>query len=354
MESAESADRLNCLPFEGIVQMFDETIRELQKLSQGITVSISLPVDEEGYFDRQCPSDECQSDFKVHYDDWRDKVRDECVYCPICRSEAPANHWATVTQNEYIKSQGHQALRKKVRGAMERDVRRFNARQRRSDFLKVSMSFKPGSYFSVPAEAAALLERKYTCESCGCRYSSLSAAFFCPACGHNSAVITFEDHLNVVRQLVNNVPHIRETVNASSGEAIAEDTIRHLLENSLARLVGAFQRVAESLFDKLPNRAVFTPRPNVFQNLTEGSGLWHAATGKGYEDLLSPAEMTDLRRLFQQRHLLSHSEGIVDQRYIDRSLDHSYGIGQRLVIREGAVLRLCELVSKLATELQGL
>jgi hypothetical protein len=95
-------------------------------------------------------------------------------------------------------------------------------------------------------------------------------------------------------------------------------------------------------------------RRNVFQNLADGSALWRAATSKGYEDLLTPAEMADLLRLFQQRHLLAHCEGIVDQDYITKSGDTAYAVGQRLVIRSGAVNRLVELVAKLTEEMRKL
>jgi hypothetical protein len=49
--------------------------------------------------------------------------------------------------------------------------------------------------------------------------------------------------------------------------------------------------------------------------------------GMGYEDLLTSVEMADLLRLFQQRHLLAHCEGIVDQDYIIKSGDTTYAVG---------------------------
>lgn len=63
--------------------------------------------------------------------------------------------------------------------------------------------------------------------------------------------------------------------------------------------------------------------------------------------------MADLLRLFQQLHLLAHCEGIGDQDYITIA-DATYAAGQRLVIREEAVNRLAELVTKLAEEMRKL
>ena len=56
--------------------MFDKLIRELRRLEGIHQISVSIPSDAEGYCDRECPSVECQFQFKVHEEDWRDKVRD--------------------------------------------------------------------------------------------------------------------------------------------------------------------------------------------------------------------------------------------------------------------------------------
>ena len=52
--------------------------------------------------------------------------------------------------------------------------------------------------------------------------------------------------------------------------------------------------------------------------------------------------------MFQQRHLLAHRQGLVDEDYISRSGDTSYRVGQRLVIRETAVRECLTLIEKLA------
>ena len=52
---------------------------------------------------------------------------------------------------------------------------------------------------------------------------------------------------------------------------------------------------------------------------------------------------------FQRRHLLTHQGGIVDQRYLDRSGDPDYALGQRLVIREAAVQEFADVLSTLVT-----
>ena len=65
--------------------MFDELLRELRKLEKATLVPIQIAVDDDGYFDRQCPAEQCRAFFKVLFSDWRDKVRDEQVFCDPLR-----------------------------------------------------------------------------------------------------------------------------------------------------------------------------------------------------------------------------------------------------------------------------
>jgi uncharacterized Zn finger protein (UPF0148 family) len=333
--------------------MFDNTRRELKKLNK-FSLSISLPLDSDGYFDRRCPSEACQADFKVLMEDWKQKVGDTQVFCPVCREEAQSTKWNTPEQREYVRQMGINHIRGIIGRALSQDAQDFNHRQR-PGFINVSMSYKPGTpTLIVPISAAEELRQKFTCEQCGCRYSSLGAAFFCPACGHNSAESTFSQTIETVQKSLAALPAVRQAVQAAADADAARNTEREIPENSMGRLVGAFQRLAEALFDRTPASTTTRRRKNVFQNLAEGSALWRASTGKGYEDLITSAEMADLLRLFQQRHLLAHCEGIVDQDYINKSGDTTYAVGQRLVIREGAVNRLAELFTKLTEEMRKL
>ena len=86
--------------------MFDDVLRKIKQLERGVQVSIQLELDDNGYLDRVCPSDECRTHFKVMFDDWRNIVRDEEVFCPLCRHDAKASEWNTPEQLQYIKNAG--------------------------------------------------------------------------------------------------------------------------------------------------------------------------------------------------------------------------------------------------------
>jgi rubrerythrin len=328
--------------------VFDDLLGELKELERGISVRVEIPLDEKGYMDRRCPSDECAATFKVLYEDWRDKVRDEAMYCALCRHEAPSTEWNTEEQIEHIKSVGQRHMIERTQKAMRDGAQKFNARQPKEGFISLSLSVKPGQLpVVVPVAAAEALRQDFVCESCGCRYSSVGAAFFCPACGHNSAISTFETAVNTVIAAVEGLPALRQFLEERGDPDTAANICRDVLESRLEKLVASFQRFAEVTYARLPEPKPM-PKKNAFQRLQESSELWRAVGGKGYDEVLAPHEMADLVRLFQQRHLLAHREGIVDEEYLKKSGDLSYEVGQRIVVREEPVLRLAVLLRKLA------
>jgi hypothetical protein len=327
--------------------MFDELQRESRRLEGPQKISVSMPSDEEGYFDRECPSPECLFEFKVHEDDWRDKVRDEEVFCPFCGHAADSGKWLTQEQAEHVKKVAFAHLQERIGRAMNRDAENWNRRQPRDSFIRVTMKadIRPGPVL-VPAAAAESMRLKITCLKCSCRYAVIGAAFFCPACGHNAAELMFSLSIAGLRNATSATAAIRAAI---PDRDTAKTTARRLIENGLQDAVTAFQRYAEALYARHPSAPA--ARRNAFQNLAEGSALWHAAFGKQYSDHLDGGELAVLKRLFQQRHLLAHRQGLVDEDYITRSGDTSYRVGQRVVVREAAVKECLSLIEKLAAGL---
>lgn len=324
--------------------MFDDLIREIDRLGSSMDVGVAIPPDEEGYSERGCTNAECLARFKVHTDDWTNLVQEEAAYCPVCRLEADAQSWWTTEQIEYAKQVAFQQFKDHFDQAMRRGVQAANRRAPKGGLITFSFSYEPGHrQYIAPLVASEVLEQRSACEACGCRYASVGAAFFCPACGHNSARSTFADTIANVRRGLDLIPRLTEMLDRDQ----AADLGRGIAENAMVKLVTAFQRYAEATYEALPDPKA-TPAFNAFQRLGDGSALFLGATGRGYDTIVPPAELAELGRYFQQRHTLVHDDGIVDQQFIDRSGDASYRVGQRLVIKPAAVRRAAELIEKLA------
>lgn len=325
--------------------MFKNLQRELDRLSRLHMVEVPLEADPEGYADKECPAEACLFQFKILAEDWTNLVRDEEVFCPSCRHAAPAKSWYTAEQIEAAKQYARGLVVNRINGAMRADAAASKRRQRLGSFLSITLDVKGGrNAVLVPIAAAEPMRLRTTCDSCGCRYSYVGAAYFCPSCGHNSASHTFQQTLDTIRTAAG----LGETLRSTLGPDEAEVMIRTLLEKAVQDTVMSFQRLAEQLYEA---RTGVAARRNAFQSLDAGSQLWTAAAGCSFEQLLDVAAMERLLVFYQQRHLLAHRQGIVDTDYVTRSGDATYAVGQRLVIKESAVLEFAGLIERLGLAL---
>ena len=256
--------------------------------------------------------------------------------------------WSTQEQLGYFTTIATEYFGKPIVAALKRDADRWNRVQPRNSFIRTTMKVEGRPLqVSLPPAAAEPMRLKIQCSECGCRYAVIGAAFFCPVCGNSDAEVVFQQALSGIRGSVGTLRNIRLAIDDPD---TAENTARLIIESGLQIAVTAFQRYAEVLYARLEPQS--TPRRNVFQSIPSGSKLWFSATRKCYTNYLSPTEMATLKRAFQQRHLLAHTQGIVDQDYINLSGDASHKTGERLVIDEDSVLRFLEVVEKLADSLR--
>lgn len=326
--------------------MFENLQRELQRLAKLQQVEVPLESDIEGYADKECPAEACLFPFKVHGDDWKNLVKDEEVFCPSCRHMAPSKSWFTTAQIEAAKEYALGSVVNGLNGAMRADADASKRRQKRNSFLSITLEAKGGKdAVLVPVAAAEPMRLRTTCDACGCRYSYVGAAYFCPSCGQNSANHTFLQTLSTIRIAAGLGP----TLHTSLGADEAKVMTRALLEKAMQDTVMSFQRLAEQLYERTGK----TARRNIFQNLDAGSELWGAEIGATYEELLDAEAMKRLRIYYQRRHLLAHQQGIVDADYISRCGDAGYALGQRLAIRDTEVLEFADLVERLGKALMN-
>lgn len=327
--------------------MFEELIQELENLKYQ-QISVPVKADAEGYLDKECPNTECLFAFKVNQDDWKSLFRDEAVYCPMCGHNAPAKSFWTTEQIENATSQGYKYLRGKIDAALEEGANNFNLRQDQNSFF--TMSFKVtgtnSQHYILPISAKKEFERKLKCDECNANFAVIGSAFFCPCCGNNSVEKTFNESLSKVEIKLNNIPIIKKAIEAVSKDE-AEITCHSLIESALNDCVVAFQRFCEATFAK--ENPTVKLSANVFQRLEDGSRHWKEVFNQGYDDWLTVKEFARMNTLFQRRHLLSHREGLVDQKYLQRANDLTYKLGQRIVVKKSDVADLLTLIKKITS-----
>lgn len=329
--------------------MFEDLIKEMKNLD-GKSVSVPIESDEKGYIDKQCPAQECEFMFKVNSDDWSNIFKDEAVWCPLCRHEAPADQWFTIEHAKHAEAEALVFVQGTINNALRSGAQKFNRRQPKNGFISMSMKVSSGTKRThiIPAKAVELMQLEIQCESCKSRFAVIGSAYFCPACGHNSVTRTFSDSLRKIRAKKEGVEIVRNALNESMGKDEAELTCRSLIETCISDGVVAFQKYCDGMYESYGN-APF----NAFQRLEQGSNLWEEAIQKGYSSWLSVGELSTLNIIYQKRHLLAHNEGIIDSKYIQKSGDTSYKEGQRIVVSEKDIDFLISSLEKLSEGIQA-
>jgi hypothetical protein len=192
------------------------------------------------------------------------------------------------------------------------------------------------------------MQLEIECDKCSVHFSVIGSAYFCPACGANSVIRTYSDSLRKIRAKKDSEDTVRQALVEATGKDEAELTCRSLRETCLSDGVTAFQKYCEGLYEPF-GKAPF----NAFQRIDDGGDLWRKAVSQGYESWLSDTELSSLKVLYQKRHLLAHNDGIIDERYIEKSGDSTYKVGQRLVVSKNDVEILLGLLEKLGVELHS-
>ena len=279
--------------------MFDQLIRELLDLQGTVQIPIELEIDDQGYLDRQCPSIECGNQFKILLDDWVAVVSDEVVYCPRCHHEEVAAEWNTPEQIEHISGTALNHVQRRIDDAFVRGAKRFNSGQNRSNFISMSMSYRPSPIrVLMPPNAAEVMTQVFRCEGCGCRHASLGAAFFCPACGRTAILESFANAMETVRNTIVALPTVLAAVEAELGKDSATDIARHIKENALVKVVRVVSKIRRGVLHEIGSRARLS-RPT--EHLPEHQAIRRDVAGS-YRNRL--CQHPGRRRISQDDNLL--------------------------------------------------
>lgn len=307
-------------------------------------IEVTIQSDEKGYFDRECPNEECLYQFKIKLRDWKEKVSDEEVHCPMCGYVADSDKWWTQEQLDAMREIATSYAMHKIQEELEKSFKELE-RSTRNKFIKIK--YKPGkriSFVNNPIGQMKEWETEIVCPECSTGYSVIGTAYFCPCCGHNNVKAALVESLSSIGKMVDSLDDVEALLEEKVGKDTARDMARKMLEDSLENTVSAFQKYAELLYSQISNKAA---RVNDFQIVQKGSELFKEVCGKEYSVWLSNYEIDRMNLLFQKRHILEHNAGIVDDRYLQKSGDTNYIVGQHVVLNKSEVYELLRIIKKL-------
>ena len=312
-----------------------------------ISIPVTLRSDENGYFDRECPNENCLYQFKIKMSDWEEKVSDDEVHCPMCGHIDTSDKWWTQEQLDQMGEIASSYAINYIQKELDKTFKKLERSTHNNKFFKIK--YKPGrriSFINNPVGQMPEWEQEITCEKCGTTYSVIGSAYFCPCCGYNSASSSFSESLDTIQKMLDSIDQMKVLLGEMYGNDKADTMCRSMIEGSLGDCVSAFQKFAERRYSEITGK---NARVNDFQIIDKGSKLFSDAIGYGYEKWLTDAEVKMLKLYFQRRHLFEHNNGMVDEQYLAKTNDNSYSVGQRLVIRKDEIEAVLSVLKKLGT-----
>lgn len=309
---------------------------------QDFELKLQIPADDKGFIDRECPNEACRFEFKVDLHDWEAIEAKGHACCPRCGKDGGADSWYTAYQNEVIAENAESFVIAQLSGELDRFLSNF-ARQFRHN-KAISVTYKPGNRnesIVIPFEQSEAWETEITCSDCGTRFSVIGNAYFCPCCGKDLSTDTVSEIMASYRKRIESLGGLRSYFETVGTREEAERQVSSLREDTLGAIVSAFEAYAKARYAELGGS---NASRGVFQRLREGEGLFAAITGETYADYSSESDVDFMFLMFQKRHLLTHSNGLVDQQYLDKTGDTTYSVGQRIVLNDSELLRFLNVI----------
>jgi hypothetical protein len=308
-------------------------------MSDTIKFSIPMKNDEEGFFGRECPNEECLGYFKIELGTGL-QGEDLPCHCPYCGHVGPHDTFWTQDQLEYARSAAMREVQKYVGDMLKRTFP--PSRPRRSDFISITFQYKPGRPLPLYRYEEKQLETALVCSECGLRYAVYGVFAYCPDCGSHNSLQILEANLDLASKEL----ELSITVEGS----LADQLVADALENG----VSAFDAFGRELF-RVNSGLAIAPDEVARISCQNLESLKSRVSKLFGIDLTTPFTVEEWRLLvqgFHKRHLIAHRMGVVDQAYISNSGDLRAVVGRKVDLDSKEVSVILLLVRRLGQHVQ--
>lgn len=305
-------------------------------------MSIQIPPDVDGMVGRECPDTNCSPGyFKVKSGTGITEGQ-VLAYCPYCRHEDEPNSFFTQAQKDYaIKLLTNQAVDgvnnmiSKALGLGASGKKKYG-----SGMFSMEMSFRPSRRPPVSRPLEEELRRDVTCPFCQLEHAVFGLATWCPDCGKDIFISHVEAELDVVRKILGALDVRRSELGA---RVAARD-----IENALEDVVSVFEAVLKVITKRHLLKIGLTPDEvtdrlnkkirNSYQNVRKATNTFSSQVGFDLYEGLSDDDISELNRIFEKRHPITHNLGVVDRKYLDKALSGEKE-GREVRVTAGEVMR---------------
>ncbi|MHA1386224.1 MAG: hypothetical protein ACTSR3_20920 [Candidatus Helarchaeota archaeon] len=311
---------------------------------------VALKGDKEGFIGRSCPKYSCRKFFKIKISEFI-KSGFFHHYCPYCGLKQHKNEFLTTEQQKYIISIAQKEAIDMIAPEFKKLERKFS-----QGLIRIKVQIPD---IRIQNYIEKSLSNVIICPNCNNTYITLEPSFFCPYCGKLPPITQWRQ---TVHEIQNNLFFIQENElsDETSQELKEHGFFRRIIENNVKDLVTGFETYCKDKFAELissrlpPNTAESIIRGigNSFQNLRRGNNLFEFNLGYSYRNSISNAQCDELKVFFQKRHVLTHNNGIIDQRYVQNTNSNQGLIGQRITISEYEITQALKYLSNIVEDIE--
>lgn len=208
------------------------------------------------------------------------------------------------------------------------------ARRTRSSSVKITYRSRPFYPQPLPGIKEERLVRERSCGTCAIRYAVFGEHRYCPVCGLLPPLIAALDSLDAERKRLQVLSKVPDDVQGPLRESGAlHRTYVDTIENIVGTVEVLADRVFRSVVPEPDASAALKGKGKVFQRLDDLAELFMSHAGINLRQELGP-RWKDLLRAWATRHVFTHCDGVVDEKYLAAVPDAGLRVGQRVQIRE--------------------
>lgn len=290
------------------------------RMSDAISMSITISPDHDGYMGRECPA--CEMYFKVMPGTGLAETYQ--MTCPYCQTAAGSDQFFTKEQVAYAQSIALRAFQGTIMAELQETTKRMEFETTGLLNIKVTTTVE-GEDITIEQYQDKALETELTCEQCGLSYKIYGVFATCPDCASHNSKQILTTNMDVLRKQLENA---------------GEDKLAEILKNAVS-IFDAYGRTTTQ--HHTGTRISFQNLPGAEKNLQP-----HGLSVRAH---LTHEEWEFLNRSFQKRHVLTHNLGVVDEDYLSKSNDPEAILGRKIRLPPAEVERTVDLLARLGAQL---
>lgn len=310
--------------------------------------AVDIPIDDDGYFGRECPS--CEQHFRVAHEDYEGLPDDVTLWCVYCGHNDDHKDFMTQQQLDRAMRAASDYAMQLVGQTLDRSFGKM-ARRSRGSAVQITYRSRPFYPAPLPGINEERLVRERQCGECAVRYAVFGEHRFCPVCGPLPPLLAALDALAAERLRLDVLADLEPAAASALREAgVLQRTYVDTIEN----VVGIVEAMAERVFRAgVPEaEADLKGKGKVFQRLADFADLFQAKLAIDLRGEVG-SDWPELLEAWAARHVFTHCDGIVDDRYLAAAPTTVVKRGQRLQITEAYSRRILDVTERLCRVLAG-